>query len=413
MRLGGIAPHLQNGLGIANIVVAVGHRAIAPGVGDPGDRGGMADTRLMIGIVGSPERRQLTVEVGSFVGELGRTEPVNRVRPRLLANFQQLVADLVDGLVPRNALPLAVHKLHRIAQAALAQHVVADRRALAAMRSAIDRAVIVRLLADPHTIGDFGDHRTADRTMGADVFAGGNLRPGRRWRTGFGFAYAAERKVAKRCQRPGSDTGALQESTAIPTAGRRARFCADGLPATSTTLRLFDQHGRLLSGRISVDAVEVLNLRGRGLVARPAFILEVDGFGGRRLQHRGGARSGGTGNRNAKQVAPADNRLGAFPHNCRTPRSNCAHVTRTAILRSSSYYACKVLLMYRNFKHSLNLRVHNFEPESCIPAKASADGRRVIWLNITKPGATTGRQLRNCSERTAWAQATTIFALFQ
>jgi hypothetical protein len=71
MRLGGIAPHLQNGLGIANIVVAVGHRAIAPGIGDPGDRGGMADARLVVGVVGSPEGRELAVEVGGFVGELG------------------------------------------------------------------------------------------------------------------------------------------------------------------------------------------------------------------------------------------------------------------------------------------------------------------------------------------------------
>ncbi len=71
MRLRGIATHLQNGLGIANIVVTVGHRAIAPGIGDPGDRGGMADTRLMVRVIGSPEGGELPVEVGSFVGELG------------------------------------------------------------------------------------------------------------------------------------------------------------------------------------------------------------------------------------------------------------------------------------------------------------------------------------------------------
>jgi hypothetical protein len=65
--------------------------------------------------------------------------------------------------------------------------------------------------------------------------------------------------------------------------------------------------------------------------------------------------------------------------------------------------------MYRNFKHSLKLRFDNSEPESCI----LANGQRVIWLNITRPGATTGRWPRNSSQRAAWAQATTMFALFQ
>ena len=81
MRLRRIAAHQHDRLGVADIVVAVRHRAIAPGIGYAGDGGGMADARLMIGIIGSPESRELAVEVGGFVGELGRTEPVNRVRP--------------------------------------------------------------------------------------------------------------------------------------------------------------------------------------------------------------------------------------------------------------------------------------------------------------------------------------------
>jgi hypothetical protein len=67
MRLGRIAAHLKNSLGIANIVVAVRHRAIARGIGDPGDRGGMADSCLMIGIISSPECRELAVEVSSLI----------------------------------------------------------------------------------------------------------------------------------------------------------------------------------------------------------------------------------------------------------------------------------------------------------------------------------------------------------
>src|SRR3984893_18182660 len=193
MRLRWIAAHDENGLGIANIVVAVRHRAIAPGIGDPGDRGGMTDARLMIGIVGSPERRELAVEIGGFIGELGRAEPVDRIRSRLLANFQQLVADLVDRWFPRYADPLAAYELYGITQPALAQHIVAHRRTLAAMRSAIDRAVIVRLLADPHAICNLCDHRTADRTMGADILAGRNRRTGGGRRTSLRPADAAQR----------------------------------------------------------------------------------------------------------------------------------------------------------------------------------------------------------------------------
>ena len=113
MRLGGIAAHQQDGLGVADVVVAVGHRTVAPGIGDPGDGGGVTDARLMIGIVRSPEGGELAIEIGGFVCELGRTEPVDRIRARLLANIQKLVADLIDRLIPRKPLPLAVHQLLR------------------------------------------------------------------------------------------------------------------------------------------------------------------------------------------------------------------------------------------------------------------------------------------------------------
>ena len=133
MRLGGVAAHQQNSLGISDVVVAVGHRTVAPGVGDSGDGSGVTDARLVIGIVRSPEGGELAIEVSRLVCEFGRTEPVDRIRARLLADLQKFVADLSDGLVPRKPLPLAVHQLLRVAQAAVAQHVIADRRALAAM----------------------------------------------------------------------------------------------------------------------------------------------------------------------------------------------------------------------------------------------------------------------------------------
>ena len=75
MRLGGIAAHDHDRLGVADVVVAVGHRAVAPGVGHAGDRCRMANARLVIGVVGSPEGGKLAVEIGGLVGELGRAEP--------------------------------------------------------------------------------------------------------------------------------------------------------------------------------------------------------------------------------------------------------------------------------------------------------------------------------------------------
>jgi hypothetical protein len=72
-----IAAHDHNGLGVADVVVAVGHRPVAPGIGDAGDRGGVTNAGLVIGIVGSPEGGELAVEIGGFIGELGRAQPVD------------------------------------------------------------------------------------------------------------------------------------------------------------------------------------------------------------------------------------------------------------------------------------------------------------------------------------------------
>ena len=69
MRLRGIAAHDDHGLGVADVVVAVGHRAVAPGIGHARDGGRMADTRLVVDVVRSPERRQLAIEIGALVGE--------------------------------------------------------------------------------------------------------------------------------------------------------------------------------------------------------------------------------------------------------------------------------------------------------------------------------------------------------
>ena len=112
-------------------------------------------------------------------------------------------------------VPAAVHQLHRIAQPALAQHVVADRRALAAVRAAIDRAVPARLLAGPHAVRDLGDDRAADRAMGADILPDRHRRAGRRRRAGLGLADAAQRQRAERGEAAGGEPGTAQEVATI------------------------------------------------------------------------------------------------------------------------------------------------------------------------------------------------------
>src|SRR6185437_5817544 len=56
VRFRRIAAHDDLGLGVADVGVTVGHRAVAPCIGHAGDGGRMADARLVIGVVGAPER---------------------------------------------------------------------------------------------------------------------------------------------------------------------------------------------------------------------------------------------------------------------------------------------------------------------------------------------------------------------
>src|SRR5262245_25549733 len=150
MRFGGIAAEEDERLGVADVGVAVGHGAVAPRVGYAGDRRGVANARLVIGIVGAPERCELPEQIGALVGYFRRAKPIDRVRPRLLADRGELVADLAHGLVPGHTRPLAVDQLHRVAQTPIAVHKLAHRGTLGAMRPAIDRRIPAGLLADPH-----------------------------------------------------------------------------------------------------------------------------------------------------------------------------------------------------------------------------------------------------------------------
>src|ERR1700751_977942 len=112
----------------------------------------MTDTRLMVRVVGAPERGKLAIEIGALVGEFRRAEPVHGIRPGLLADRHYFIAYLVDRRLPRHAGPLAVDELERISEPPIAVHEFAHRGALGAMRAAIDRAVPARLLADPYAV---------------------------------------------------------------------------------------------------------------------------------------------------------------------------------------------------------------------------------------------------------------------
>ena len=155
-------------LAVVHVVQAVGHGAVAPGVGDASHRGGVADARLMIHVVGAPQGRHLAKQVGLLVGVLGRAEPVDAVGAGLLAQAQHLIAHLFDGLIPTDALPLAAHQLHRVLEATLTVAVLAQGRPLGAVTAKVEGVIECRLLTGPDTVLHLGIDAAAHRAVGAD-----------------------------------------------------------------------------------------------------------------------------------------------------------------------------------------------------------------------------------------------------
>jgi hypothetical protein len=218
MRLGGIAADDHQALRVLDVVVAVGHRAVAPGVGYAGDGGRVADARLVVDVVGAPERGELAEEVGALVRELGRAEQEGGVRAGVLADLEQLVADLVDRLLPGEPLPLPVHELERVLQPPLAVDELPDRGALGAVRALVDRAVVAGLLADPDAVLHLGDDRAADRAVGADRLAYRDLSTGLH-RACLGLADHRRRQRAERGQAARGEAGPLHEGAPVDRAG--------------------------------------------------------------------------------------------------------------------------------------------------------------------------------------------------
>jgi hypothetical protein len=242
MRLGRIRAHEDHGLRVADVVVAVRHGAVAPGVRDARHRGGVADARLVVDVVRAPEGRELAEEVGAFVRELGRAEQVDRIRAGPAPDLEKLFADLGIGLIPGDPLPGAADLLHRILDPAVAVHQLAYRSALGAMGAAVDRARVGGLLADPDAVLDLGLHRAAHRAVGADV--GADLDRLRMvHRPGLDPARHARAERAERGEAPDRQARGAQETAAVERAGRHGGGHLREPPGRGgVTCPAFDEH---------------------------------------------------------------------------------------------------------------------------------------------------------------------------
>ena len=97
---------------------------------------------------------------------------------------------------------MTVQELHRILEPAVTDHDFACGGALGAMRSAIDRRLPGRLLADPDPVGDFGDNRATNRAERADRLANGHLGAGLPRMRGFGLSHTHSGSVPTAARLP-------------------------------------------------------------------------------------------------------------------------------------------------------------------------------------------------------------------
>ena len=72
---------------VVDIVVRIGHRTVAPGVGYAGNRGRMADPGLVINVVGAPVGSEFAEKVGLLIVELCASQPIDRIRTAFLADL--------------------------------------------------------------------------------------------------------------------------------------------------------------------------------------------------------------------------------------------------------------------------------------------------------------------------------------
>ena len=72
---------------VTDVVHRVGHGAVAPYIGEAGDRGGMADARLVVDVVRAPVGGELAQRIGCFVVMVRRAEEHEGIGSMLLADF--------------------------------------------------------------------------------------------------------------------------------------------------------------------------------------------------------------------------------------------------------------------------------------------------------------------------------------
>ena len=165
MRLRRIAANNQHRLTVMYIVVRVGHRTVAPGIGHAGYRGGVTNSRLVVTVVRTPQGVELTEQVRLLVIEFGRPQPVNRIGAGLLSDLKHLVADLVDRIVPAHPHPLAANQFGGVFQATFAMSMLSHRCALSAVGTQIKRMIESGFLAHPDSVVDFGIDAATHRAV--------------------------------------------------------------------------------------------------------------------------------------------------------------------------------------------------------------------------------------------------------
>ena len=88
MRLGRVGAEELHRLRIEHVVERVRHRAVAERVGDARHGRRMTDARLVIAVVGAPQRHELAQQVRLLVAVLRRSDPVRRVGTAFLADVE-------------------------------------------------------------------------------------------------------------------------------------------------------------------------------------------------------------------------------------------------------------------------------------------------------------------------------------
>ncbi len=204
----------------------------------------MADARLVIAVVRAPEGDPLAQQIGLLVAVLARTDDKQRVRPAFLANFQQAVGDFLQRLIPGDALILAVHQLHRIAQTVITAPMIAQRGAFGAVCAQVERRFEHRVLPHPHPVFHHGVRGAADRTVRADrapghyIFAPDRTRRGRIGRVGLLHQVQLRADQTRSEPQPHPNAGAPQKCTTVD--GRQG--------AVQAALELIDPEGRGVRG---------------------------------------------------------------------------------------------------------------------------------------------------------------------